>query len=255
MSRYLDELFVQFLEALHRLGQSYYYQHPPTAVSYWQGRIWNREIAEKDINVGPFYKSQTSQILELIKYSDVTRGKALDVGCGVGTFTKALAGFTDADEIDALDVSPHALEYLLAHCKDKRVRPRNMGFWDLDPANVYDLIVSVDAIHHLGYVDDVICRISKLLNYKGRLIGNLWTADNFQEFQILRYGRLGQLTRMLKFAYTGMLSTHASGADMPYRSHLIHIDEIEPILRSSFQYIKYLRHERYFSCFMCEGPK
>jgi SAM-dependent methyltransferase len=246
---------ISFLESLHRFGQNRYYKTPPSASLYWKNVCWSREAMLEDPVVGPFYRSQTSQLVRCIEQVRLMEGKCLDVACGTGFVTQVLADSTTNCEVDALDISHIALARLFERCRNARVRPLEMDFWDLVGTQTYRLITCADAIHHLGYVDEVIHRISHLMRADGFFIGNLWTADYFQEFQVLRYGVFGQLRRMLRFAYSAVANRTRNRVDTPYRTHLIYTSEIDSILNRYFKEICYLQHDRYFSVFSCRYPR
>jgi predicted TPR repeat methyltransferase len=184
----------------------------------------------------------------------VRSGICLDLACGTGTFAQVLSRSTDGSRIEALDVSSSALKSLAAN-SSHGITTIETDFWDFIPSSTYDLIVCVDAIHHLGYVEDVIGKITKLLGKNGVLVANLWTADNFDEFEIMRYGRPGHFYRMVRFAVFGILHAYLKKGGLSYRTHFVLANQIQPLLVRHFHDIKYLEHQRYFSTFVCQGPK
>src|SRR5215472_8034710 len=92
--------------------------------------------------------------------------RVLDVGCGAGAFAAKLA--LRAEQVDALDRSPAMIDAA------KRVAPGNVTcilgdvMADPLPAEHYDAIMSVTALHHLP-LDDALRRLSSALRPGGVL--------------------------------------------------------------------------------------
>ncbi|HEX4064248.1 MAG TPA: class I SAM-dependent methyltransferase [Streptosporangiaceae bacterium] len=92
--------------------------------------------------------------------------QVLEVGCGAGAFAVKLA--RRAGQVDALDRSPVMIEAA------RRVTPANVScilsdvMRDPLPADRYDAIVSVTALHHLP-LDDALRRLSGALRPGGVL--------------------------------------------------------------------------------------
>lgn len=243
---------IALCESLHRIGQKRLYEAPPLAKSYWMNRYWDREKAEQHPILGSHYRSQRIQISQYIKQFYIPQGRYLDLACGTGVFTEELLGLSHPAQITAMDISIKALSFIPQHHNDTRIKIVEGDFWELRESNKYDVIFCVDAIHHLGYVENVTRRISQLLEPKGFLIGNVWTSDHFHEFQIKRYGKFLHLYHMLRFAYTGLVRTSDKLQHLAYRTHLISSYEAKKILQDSFIVIKHLKHDRYFSSFVVQ---
>jgi SAM-dependent methyltransferase len=92
--------------------------------------------------------------------------RVLDVGCGAGAFAAELA--RRVEHVDALDRSPAMIEAA------RQVTPVNVTcilsdvMRDPLPAERYDAIVSVTALHHLP-IDDALRRLSRALRPGGVL--------------------------------------------------------------------------------------
>src|SRR6266446_1257960 len=92
--------------------------------------------------------------------------RVLDVGCGAGAFAAELA--KRAEHVDALDRSPVMIETA------RQMTPANVTcilgdvMRDPLPAERYDAIVSVTALHHLP-IDDALRRLSRALRPGGVL--------------------------------------------------------------------------------------
>jgi SAM-dependent methyltransferase len=91
-------------------------------------------------------------------------GNVLDVGCGAGSFASRLAG--RAGHVDAIDSSLEMIE------QAKRRVPSNVRLIPADvlteplPADCYDAIVSITALHHMP-LPDVLPRLAAALRPGG----------------------------------------------------------------------------------------
>jgi trans-aconitate methyltransferase len=90
--------------------------------------------------------------------------RALDVGCGTGTFARLLA--RHAAEVDAIDRSA---EMIAAAEPAANVSFRHADLHDLElPAGHYDFVSCIAAIHHMPFADTVM-RLREALAPRGVL--------------------------------------------------------------------------------------
>ncbi|QKV73472.1 class I SAM-dependent methyltransferase [Amycolatopsis sp. Hca4] len=75
-------------------------------------------------------------------------GRAIDLGCGAGRFLGLLA--ERYDDVLAVDAAPRMIE--LARERHPQVRYRVGDLWEITPEaeGTFDLVVSVNTLHHLG---------------------------------------------------------------------------------------------------------
>jgi SAM-dependent methyltransferase len=105
--------------------------------------------------------------------------RALDLGCGVGRHTLALArlGFT----VDAVDASPEGLAYTRAAAHDLPVTTHNAGMTALPfESDTFDVAVSWNVIYH-GDTDVVrrtVAETARVLKPAGRLIATMLAKRN-----------------------------------------------------------------------------
>jgi SAM-dependent methyltransferase len=95
-------------------------------------------------------------------------GRALDVGCGLGTFARRLS--TLAGHVDAVDRDPSVVQ----RARELSVQRRNIRFmeddfmtWTGDGA--YDYVSLIAVLHHLPF-DDALARAVDLLRPRGSLV-------------------------------------------------------------------------------------
>lgn len=102
---------------------------------------------------------------------------ALDVGCAIGVFTRALAG--RCDRVLGLDVSPTAVEAAVARCRDlPHVAIAAMQVPQQWPDGRFDLIVLSEILYYLSD-DDLAAlaqRVETSLAPRGTLLLVHWTG-------------------------------------------------------------------------------
>ena len=94
---------------------------------------------------------------------------ALDIGCGTGEFSRLLA--QRIEKVIAIDLSPNMIEV----AKQRSRQLPNIDFQVADvmrwepPAERFDLIVSIAALHHVP-IESVLPNLKAALNPGGRLV-------------------------------------------------------------------------------------
>jgi 2-polyprenyl-3-methyl-5-hydroxy-6-metoxy-1,4-benzoquinol methylase len=106
---------------------------------------------------------------ELIRRLPPQVGRALDVGCGDGSFARLLA--LRAREVVAIDADPRGVERARLHAG----RPANVHWecadfltYDAEEGS-FDLVSALAVLHHLPF-DEAIAKMRRLLKPGGRLL-------------------------------------------------------------------------------------
>lgn len=142
------------------------------------------ESTAKIYNVG---RKADPVIAKTIGKSLVRRqnGICLDIGCGTGNYTNALAqmGF----DIQGVDLSPSML------AEAKRLSPkliwheadmRNLPF----PAHSFDNVISINALHYVRYsMNEAFCEIKRILKPGGNLVLFLVSLEQCLQFWVGHY--------------------------------------------------------------------
>ncbi|MEG4058465.1 MULTISPECIES: class I SAM-dependent methyltransferase [unclassified Microcoleus] len=107
----------------------------------------------------------------------VSKGAALDIGCGSGILAFELAQYYD--NVVAVDLS----EKMLAIASQKRSAP-NIEYIQMDASQLalerkFDLIVSAATFHHLPNLPAALNAIKKMLNPHGKIV----LLDNISEVE------------------------------------------------------------------------
>lgn len=217
--------------------------------SYWRERYWNREELEADPSLGREYAAERARIGGLISEAAKPGVAAVDMACGTGVFSVILLS-QPIRCLESVDVSPQALTIARERIgTDARASFVEADFWSFDPQPTPDLIVCIDALHHLGMPEKVLRRIKEIGRPGTRLIANYWTKDHFHEFSRIRHGRLRHglwSLGVLSAAFAGMASKRHPGL---LRTTWKDSTELEEALRSEFENLHYLNRSRYFLTF------
>lgn len=238
-------------EVMVRVAQQMIRKYPPEGRSYWAARFWDRT----PIETAPLVKDDLQVKQEYISNYVSQHGKdakrLLEFSCGTGDFTKAATALSTATEIVAVDISARALEIAGKRVTDPRLRFVQGDFWADLRLGTADLVMCINAIHHMGNVRDVLKRLTSFVEPGGILIGNVWTMDNYHEFQRCVHGARRHLARSALFLANAVVMRATSGRVRwaSYRSQILTSDEIKKILQDLGPEVLELDTSRYFVLF------
>src|SRR5688500_10583156 len=118
----------------------------------------------------------------LLKNLPQNCGHALEIGCGIGTFSRLLAA--RSNRVTAIDLSPKMIEI----AKNFSESHTNINFQVADvletefPDEHFDAIVSIATFHHLP-LEQVLPKLKKALKTGGRLlILDILRMESIQDF-------------------------------------------------------------------------
>lgn len=135
----------------------------------------------------------------------------------------------------ALDVSQSALDEAARRAADANygdvIRVRVGDFWSAESTcwcgRPFDVVMCMDAIHHLGRLPHVIAQLQRLAGARGLTIGDVWTRDNFGEFQRARRGAVEHTLASLRFAVgAAMVASRLRSTSDAVRSDLREADDV-----------------------------
>jgi SAM-dependent methyltransferase len=98
----------------------------------------------------------------------VSGRRALDLGCGAGRLSVALAG--RFGEVDAIDLSGAMIELARARRSRPNITYRQADLLDVDAAGRYDFILSVMTLHHVPDLAAALRHVKTLLAPGGRVV-------------------------------------------------------------------------------------
>jgi SAM-dependent methyltransferase len=236
-------------EAAVELGRRIAGDRATGATSYWRSRHWDRSEAESDPMLGPEYVDERLRIVQLISERATTGAAALDIACGTGAFSSALLT-APIESLAAVDVSPHALSIARKRIgADRRASLVEGDFWEFVPRRPPDLILCVDALHHLGMPAKVLQRLRDLGRPGTHVIGNYWTGDHFHEFSRIRHGRVKHGYWSLGFLLAALFARASGTHPGQLRTAWLGSNELEEIIRASFSHTTFVHRSRYFLTF------
>lgn len=148
-------------------------------VAHWRNRTWDGFRAESHDALGAAYVEERAAIGGWIK-NFAPKTCVLDVGAGTGRYSMDAAD-AGAAHVTALDVSQSALDEISRRAADADVghiiRVRVGDFWSAESTcwcgRQFDVVMCMDAIHHLGRLPEVIARLHQLAGRRGAVIGDV----------------------------------------------------------------------------------
>ncbi|MCO1580326.1 class I SAM-dependent methyltransferase [Crossiella sp. SN42] len=246
---------VVLAETMARAGQGLLGTTPPNGRAYWSARFWDRDKAERHPVLAPEFLRQRETIARYLREYGGQAATSLEFGCGTGEFTRLTALGTPVAEMTALDISAQAIEIARGKVEHANIEFVRGDFWAEHGLAPADLVVCVDAIHHLGDVRAVLRRLRSFVKPGGVFIGNLFTLDNFHEFERLRYGALEHLWRTTMFLGSAVL-IRASGGRLrsgSHRTQLLPSAQGQRLLAEEFGEVLEVSADPYFTAFACRG--
>jgi ubiquinone/menaquinone biosynthesis C-methylase UbiE len=225
---------------------------PPDGRDYWAARFWDRDGAEQHSVLADDFRLQKDTIDAYITQYGADATRALEFACGTGEFTRLVAERTGVSEITALDISQQGLDRARERVEHDSLNLVLGDFWKDNGLKRADLVLCIDAIHHLGDMRQVLRRLRSFVEPGGTFIGNVWIADNFHEFQRKRYGAIEHIARTAMFLGTALLIRLSGGRlkTGSYRTQLVRSAEVRKLLAEEFSEVLEVKVERYFMGFV-----
>ncbi|HZN74642.1 MAG TPA: methyltransferase domain-containing protein [Micromonosporaceae bacterium] len=240
-------------ELLARTGKAVIRDVPPDGRAYWAARFWDRDTHEQHPLLSNAFLQQKETVAGFLGTYAANAERILEFACGTGEFTRLAAERTKAKQITAVDISAEGLRRA-----GERVRHDNLelvqgDFWTDLGVGDSDVVMCLDAIHHLGDVRQVLQRLRTFVRPGGIFVGNLWTADNFHRFQRQRYGSAAHLRRTAAFLGTALMIRTSGGRlkTGAYRTQLVDSKDAIEILHDVFDTVLAVTVEDYFMGFVC----
>jgi SAM-dependent methyltransferase len=242
-------------ETMASAGQALIGTTPPNGKAYWAARFWDRDSAERHPILADAFLRQKETLATYFQTYAADAERSLEFACGTGEFTRLTALNTNVRDMTALDISTQGLAIAKNRVKHDNIRFIQGDFWADHQLGQADLVVCADAIHHLGDVREVIQRLHSFVKPGGIFIGNVFTRDNFHEFERLRYGTAEHLWRTTLFFSTALLIRASKGRlyTGSHRTQLLPSAQTERILADEFSQVLNVSADPYFTAFACRA--
>lgn len=242
-------------ETMARAGQALISNTAPNGKAYWAGRFWDRDAAERHpVLAGEFLKQKETIAGYLEKYGK-DADRSIEFACGTGEFTRLTAEHTTVREMRAIDISAQGLEIARSRVNHDNITFQQGDFWTDHAFEPADLVLCIDAIHHLGNIGDVLAHIHKWVKPGGIFIGNLFTGDNFHEFERKRYGAAVHLWRTTLFFSTAVMIKLSGGKlyTGSHRTQLLPTAKSERMVGEVFSEVLEVSRDPYFTAFVARA--
>jgi SAM-dependent methyltransferase len=239
-------------ELLARTGRTIIRDIPPDGRDYWSKRFWDRDTHEQHPLLRQEFLRQKATIADLLGRYAADAERIIEFACGTGEFTRLAAERTGAKEITAVDISEEGLRRARERVRHDNLRLVHGDFWADLGLGTADVVMCIDAIHHLGDVRAVLRRLVTSVKPGGIVVGNLWTAEHFHTFQRKRYGSLEHIRRTAAFLGTALL-IRVSGGRLrtgAYRTQLVDSGRAVEMLNEVFDSVLEIHVEEYFMGFV-----
>lgn len=176
---------------------------PPTVVEYWRRRrLWDRYEEERHRLIGSILQEQRELAVQAVREyarQHKQRLRIADLGCGTGRIACDLLALEETELLVAVDVNPQALQRTRQHAREQKLegklRTLEGDFYQLNwgPDASFDVILCMDALHHLPDVPTMLRIIRGRLRPEGIFVGNFRSAASAPLF----FGRYGIIKRWL----------------------------------------------------------
>jgi len=105
-----------------------------------------------DLEASPFERAKYDAQLALLDAGDRRYGRALEIGCAAGAFTRRLA--QRCDQVVALDIAEPAIALARSRTTAPNVEYRvgNVMQWDAELDGDWDLVVLAETVCYLGWL-------------------------------------------------------------------------------------------------------
>lgn len=132
--------------------------------------VYFDDFAERYVRFNALRDRLVPAIVDWLRAQLPGGGRAVDLGCGEGRHTTLLAD--RYREVLAVDVSPQMLRLARAERARPHVRYEQRGVRDVTPGQdgVFDAVLSVNVLHHVGPLETVLPHLRRLVAPGGRLV-------------------------------------------------------------------------------------
>ena len=100
-------------------------------------------------------------------FKNYIKGDILEVGCGMGNFTKIFAENNNFNSLLSIDISQEAINYTKNFISSPKIRIENTDLLDINEK--FDLIVCMNVLEHINNHEEFFNKMFSLLNKNGIL--------------------------------------------------------------------------------------
>jgi ubiquinone/menaquinone biosynthesis C-methylase UbiE len=180
---------------------------------YWQINTWDRNI-ELD-RTPPLIRDELirQEQLTISQIQELSHGieklRILDLACGTGRISEQiLKVLSRRVHITLVDFNEHSLAIAKRNLRNyEQVEFVNLDAYKVGSVfpNNFDIVVSLDFLHHISRIDLLLSQICMALRPQGAFIVNAFTDAAFVEWECMKYGKLKSLKRRVLRNATNLL--------------------------------------------------
>lgn len=193
-------------------------------------------LAENAANV------EIEKILAILRQTDLSNRKILDLGCGTGQLTRVILNeFKDDFKLYALDIVKEDLEVLRNSTKDDRLILQEGSFYELPfEDNHFDIVVSNHVIHYAEDLARLINETSRILKEDGIFLFStvcFQTEAGKSEKEVI-YGTL-------TLPDSTALKVHAYARTFSEVETILKAHQFLPVYNLSYEYAQFFKPHNY----------
>jgi ubiquinone/menaquinone biosynthesis C-methylase UbiE len=172
---------------------------------YWAVTTWDRfkEHSRVPLIVKAEFLNQEQLMIEaissVIANNDNTTINILDLGCGPGRLAQQILDrFQDNIHVTLVDINNQTLEEAKANLSlYKNVSFIQGSFYDINELVEHEIhiIICMEIFHHVYNLCTLLESIANTLRANGILIGNVFSADKYKEWDSKKYGFMKSMQR------------------------------------------------------------
>jgi SAM-dependent methyltransferase len=107
----------------------------------------NSQATSDDFEFAALNEAKNYRRILTEEFSPYLKGNVLEVGAGIGQMTREFAGVPGVETMDAIEPDPRFYAVLQRQGLKARCLPGTVS--DLDPADLYDAIISINVLEHI----------------------------------------------------------------------------------------------------------
>lgn len=158
---------------------------PKGVEKYWANNVWDRTLFEGS-PLGKYFKRQRTLLKKyVLKYRP---DSVLILCCGVGVETQMIENMSFVKKIVAIDINKKSCELARKRVKTKKVTIVNGNVYKVRYQEAFDMVVCIDALHHLGNQELILENVYRALKTNGLFVGDYFGEEKFVSWMIKKRG-------------------------------------------------------------------
>jgi len=146
-----------------------------------------------------------NRVAEIVRKHGIKAERYLDLGCGDGAFTGAIARIVGASEVFGIDIDDESLQKLPAWISGLKFNLEMLDKMRLPfEDNYFDLVTAVETIEHLSHGDYLMMEVQRVLKAGGYFLLTTPNLASWINRLLLAFGYQPMFTEPSKFYWIGL---------------------------------------------------